>query len=179
MKLTIALSDPFDLSKIDENGTEISFVATAGELEKAQETLQIEGLSRLEGVATIKPWHKTGFMVAGTLSASAVQICVVTLEPVAEEVSEPFERTFIPPEEAAEEEPDEDVTAEFILEAEDPPDILEGHTIDLFSLISEHLALGLDPYPRKTDAKIDAAYQLSTEEEEAENPFSVLKQLKE
>jgi uncharacterized metal-binding protein YceD (DUF177 family) len=178
MKLTITLSDPFDLSKIDENGTEINFIATAKELEGVKETLQIERLSKLEGVATIKPWHKTGFIVAGTLRASAVQICVVTLEPVAEEVSEPFERTFIPPEEAAEEEPDEDVATEFILEVEDPPDILEGHTLDLLSLISEHLALGLDPYPRKPDARIDAAYQLSKEEEDKENPFSVLKQLK-
>lgn len=149
MKIDVTLSDPFDLSKIDVNKTEVAFVANTEELKEVRETLKIPDVSRLEGTLIVRPWHKTGFMINGYLSASVTQECVVTLEPVDEEVETDFQRTYLPPDEAAQQEPDEDVEVDFALESEDPPDILEGHTINLLAIVSEHLALGLEPYPRK------------------------------
>ena len=179
MKLHVKLSDTFDLSKIDVNKTEVSFVATEDERAKVRETLMIPEVSRLEGTLTIRPWHKTGFMIGGDLSASVAQECVVTLERVEEEVETRFERSFLPPEEAAQVEPDEDVEVDFALESEDPPDILDGHTLNLLKIVSEHLALGLEPYPRKEGAQISDTYARGEEEDAKENPFDVLKQLKE
>lgn len=102
----------------------------------------------------------------------------MTLEPVPEQVVERFERTFLPEAEAAQEEPDENVEVDFILEAEDPPEILTGHTVNLLEIVAEHLALGLDPWPRKSGAEIDTKWQAGEEAEEASNPFDILKQLK-
>jgi uncharacterized metal-binding protein YceD (DUF177 family) len=182
MKKEVILADPFDLSKIDTNRMEISFIASTDECARIREILGVDALHSLEGYATIKPWHKTGFMLEGTLEASVEQICVVSLEPVPEAICEPFQRTFLPPREAEQEEPDENVIAEFVLESEDPPDILRGHTLDLLTIISEHLALGLDAYPRKPGIEIDPAYRSDVEEhgpDDKPNPFAVLKQLKE
>lgn len=182
MTKQVVLGKPFDLGSINANGTSIRFQASPDELAQIADIIGVIGLDRLEGEAKIKPWHKTGFMLVGTLRASAVQECVVTLEPVPEDVTEPFERTFIPAAEAEQEEPDENVEVAFILEAEDPPDILTGHTINLLEIVAEHLALGLEPWPRKPGAEIDAAYRANTDSEGGDerrpNPFDVLKKLK-
>ena len=182
MAKQVALEEAFDLGSVHGNGAELSFVATPEEMSQILDIIGIVSLDRLEGDIRIKPWHKTGFMLIGELRASAAQECVVTLDRVPEEVVEPFERTFIPEAEANQEEPDEHVEVAFILEAEDPPDILTGHTINLLEIVAEHLALGLNPWPRAEGAEIDAAYRLSDEDIETQdkgpNPFDVLKDLK-
>lgn len=182
MAKQIALEEAFDLGGIHGNGAELSFVASPEEMSQILDIIGIISLDRLEGEIRVKPWHKTGFMLVGELRASATQECVVTLDRVPEEVVEPFERTFIPEAEAAQEEPDEDVVVDFILEAEDPPEILTGHTINLLEIVAEHLALGLNPWPRAEGAQIDAAYTITDKDIEADKkapgPFDVLKDLK-
>jgi uncharacterized metal-binding protein YceD (DUF177 family) len=182
MTKQVALEEAFDLGSVHGNGAEISFVASREEMSQILDIIGIVSLNRLEGDIRIKPWHKTGFMLVGELRASAAQECVVTLDPVPEEVVEPFERTFIPEAEAAREEPDEDIVVDFILEAEDPPDILTGHTINLLEIVAEHLALGLNPWPRAQGAEINAAYTITDKDidadETAPSPFDVLKDLK-
>jgi uncharacterized metal-binding protein YceD (DUF177 family) len=58
-------------------------------------------------------------------------------------------------------------------EAPDPPDLLEGDTIDLAGYLVEHLSLAIDPFPRKAGAVFD--YDPKTEDL---SPFAVLKGLK-
>lgn len=182
MTTQVELQKPFDLGSMNGNGVEIEFVASLDDMAQIVVIIDIIALNRLEGKIRIKPWHKTGYMLIGELRATAVQECVVTLEPVSEQVVEPFERTFISEAEAAQEEPDEHVEVDLILEAEDPPEILTGHSINLLEIVAEHLALGLTPWPRAEGAEIDAAYQLDDEDVEtggkAPNPFDVLKNLK-
>lgn len=174
----VVLAEPLELGGINANGADICFTAGPEELAQVLEVIGIINLSRLEGEVRIKPWHKTGFMLVGELRASVVQECVVSLEPVPEEVVEPFERTFIPEAEAMQEEPDEHVEVDFILEAEDPPELLIGHTVNLLEIIAEHLALGLNPWPRKDGAEIDPKWQPGEDGEDTPNPFDVLKHLK-
>lgn len=175
MKLTVSLSEPFDLGKIDENKTTLTFAAVAEEEAQILETLGILGLEDVAGEIDIKPWRKTGFLVQGRLTATATQACVVTLDPVDEKVVALLERTYLP---AAEIEAEEEADADFVFEAEDPPEPLDGSTLDLLAVVTEELALALEPYPRKEGAEIDARFGDPGDEDEAENPFSVLKQLK-
>jgi uncharacterized metal-binding protein YceD (DUF177 family) len=58
-------------------------------------------------------------------------------------------------------------------EADDPPDVLEGETIDVSGYVLEHLALELDPFPRKPGAVFENP--LPTAEI---SPFAALKALK-
>lgn len=182
MTMRVELQEPFDLGRMNGNGVNIEFVASSDDMAQIVDIIDIIAVNCLEGIVRIKPWHKTGYMLTGELRATAVQRCVVTLEPVSEEVVEPFERTFIGEAEAAQEEPDERVEVDLILEAEDPPEILSGHTINLLEIIAEHLALGLNPWPRAEGAEIDPAYRLNDDDVEtggkAPNPFDVLKNLK-
>ena len=57
-------------------------------------------------------------------------------------------------------------------EAPDPPDVLEGDALDLTAIVTEHLALEIDPFPRKPDATFDYAPP-----PEDTSPFAVRKNL--
>lgn len=176
MKLEARLSEAFDLSKIDANGTLVSFDAALEERAQLTETLGIEGVESLAGEIHIRPWRKTGFMLDGTMMADVIQTCVITLDPVRERVEARFEQAFLPASDDKGGVPD--VEVDFNLETEDPPDVLEGHTLDLLAVLGEHLALNLDPYPRLPGARVDPAYQDEGEAGEKENPFAALKVLK-
>ena len=65
-------------------------------------------------------------------------------------------------------------------ESEDPPEPLEGGALDLGELVSEELALALDPYPRKPGvAPVDLSFGAPEEEsDEEDSPFAALAALK-
>lgn len=110
-----------------------------------------------------------GAFLEFTLKAHVVQRCVISLEPVASDIDEQV-RLHYTPRAALHDEPE---TVEFD-EEEDLPEPLTDGRIDLGAAVSEHLALALDPYPRRPDAVLPAA----VEKDEKPNPFAVLERLK-
>ena len=58
-------------------------------------------------------------------------------------------------------------------EAEDPPDQLDGDEVDVGAYLVEHLALEVDPFPRKPGVE----FEPQTPESPA-SPFAVLQALK-
>jgi len=96
------------------------------------------------------------------------QTCVVTLEPVENEVEEAVDLTFVPgggSEAAARE---EEITAREL------PELLVNGAVDLGTIATEFLVLGIDPYPRKAGA-VFAAPETG---EAGEHPFAALGALK-
>ena len=71
---------------------------------------------------------RAGVKVNAQLRAEVVQACVVTLEPVAQSIDEPFHLTFLPPHARKVEPRTGFAEAEAIVQfdEEDPPDDLEG-----------------------------------------------------
>jgi uncharacterized metal-binding protein YceD (DUF177 family) len=59
------------------------------------------------------------------------------------------------------------------LEDDDPPDEIEGGVVDLGAYVVEHLALALDPFPRKPGVEFEAPAQ-----ESEPSPFAALARLK-
>ena len=57
--------------------------------------------------------------------------------------------------------------------APDPPEVLEGDSIDLAAYLYEYLALAIDPFPRKPGAVFE--YKSPVQES---SPFDVLSRLK-
>ncbi len=116
-----------------------------------------------------------GIRVEGRLKARTVQPCVVTFEPVVQEIDEPIDRVFLPD---ARETPSVAPGAEIFvdLEADDPPDPLDGPELDLSPLVIETLALALDPYPRAPGASLQATGV--TLDDGKVSPFAVLNVLK-
>lgn len=135
----------------------------------------LHALPAFKAEMLMKPRHDGSVQVTGQLEADVEPICVVSLEPFADHVSEAIEATFSP----------DDVIAKLVenLTAEDDegsegtpelPDPIVNGAIDPAALAVEFLILGLDPYPRKPgidfpDLKVG---------EEAISPFAALRALK-
>ncbi|MCW0236489.1 MAG: DUF177 domain-containing protein [Ferrovibrio sp.] len=119
------------------------------------------------------------FQLAGQLEAEVEQACVVSLEPVHELVSETFLRRF-GPETVTRPKADlaEDEAEWLDPEAEDPADPIIGGQIDVGEVVTEELALGLDPYPRKPEAALPKGYRPDVDDGAKISPFAALAKLK-
>lgn len=126
--------------------------ADAAEREALAARFGLASLGALSAELTIEP-VAGGAAVAGRVLAEVEQPCVVTGEPVAARIDEPFAVRFIDSEHFARvAEADEEVEI-----AADDLDVLpiEHGIIDLGELVAQTLALALPPYPRAAGA--DAA----------------------
>jgi hypothetical protein len=146
-------------------------VADAGVRAAVAKVAGLRDLPRLEAKFAVARRDAGRLRVTGVVSATVGQNCVVTLEPLANEVEEPVDLLFVPgevpaPEAAGIETRPRDVKW-------DDPEPLTGDAIDLGALATEFLILGLDPYPRKPDA----VFEPPAESEPEPSPFAVLAKL--
>lgn len=153
------------------DGERIELSADEAERAAVADRLGLESLHRLEAHAQLT---RNGEKVraTGRLSAALDQSCVVTGEPVAAHIDEPFDLLFMREPEV--QRPDEEIEL-----GESDCDIVfhDGAAIDLGSAIADTLALSLDPYPRSASA--EAALKEAGVRSEAEaGPFAALAKLK-
>ena len=153
------------------DGERLDLVANDAELKSVAKRLGLASLERLEAHVTLL---RTGEVVRadGRLLASLEQSCVVTGEPIAAHVDEPFSLLFTP--EPPTGRPDEEIE---LGEAECDVVFYDGAMIDLGGAIADTLALSVDPYPRSAgaDAVLKEAGVLT---EEQASPFAVLAKLR-
>lgn len=130
--------------------------ATEAEREALARRFGLLALESLAYEAEIEPW-RGGWRARGLVKAEAVQACVVSLEPVAETIEEPFERGWLPAKALAKLEPKPASESEIPIDPEldDPPELL-GEEIDLGEVAAEVFGLALDPYPRAPGAPGEA-----------------------
>ena len=134
-------------------------------------TLGLKSLDRLSADLNLSGWFD-GLSIEGRWSAQVTQTCGVTLEPLVSELSGEFLVRAVPPSSphaARAEEPE----VEIDLQADDPPDVLDSDVVDLGAYVVEHLALEIDPFPRKPGAVFEPP---ATNDEIS--PFAVLRKLK-
>jgi uncharacterized metal-binding protein YceD (DUF177 family) len=153
------------------DGERLDLIADEPERAAIAKRLDLAALDRLEAHVCLE---RTGDVVRarGRLLASLGQCCVVTGEPVAAHVDEPFALMFVP------EPPAPGGDEEVELGGGDLDVIFhDGAAIDLGSALADTLALSLDPYPRSAgaDAALKEAGVLS---EEQASPFAVLAKLR-
>ncbi|HVM22377.1 MAG TPA: DUF177 domain-containing protein [Sphingomicrobium sp.] len=153
------------------DGQRLDLVADDGERKAIAERLDLAALDRLDAHAVLT---RTGpcIRASGRITASLQQSCVVTGEPVAACVDEPFAILFMPAPEATG--PDEEIE----LGAEDCDVVFhDGAAIDLGTAVADTLALAVDPYPRSAGAEA-ALKEAGVLTEEQASPFAALAQLK-
>ena len=151
------------------DGERIDLLADDAERAAIAERLDLSSLERLEAHASLKV-DGDRLRATGRVAASLAQRCVVTGEPVAAHVDEPFDIDFVPEPQVGDEEIElrsEDCDVEFH----------DGATIDLGSAIADTLALALDPYPRSASAEA-ALREAGVLSEEEAGPFAALAQLR-
>jgi uncharacterized metal-binding protein YceD (DUF177 family) len=115
------------------------------------------------------------FHVAGRVRARIGQTCVVTLDPIENDLDEEVDLTFAPPEQIPELADLVDEAIEDGAEIPDPPEPIENGVIDLGRLATDALFLAIDPYPRRSDAVFEPPVEAADPEA---HPFAALKALK-
>jgi uncharacterized metal-binding protein YceD (DUF177 family) len=163
-----------ELNRI-RDGERIELTADEGERQRIAGRIGVDSLERFEAHATLER-NRDIVRARGRLKATLTQSCVVTDDPVASHVDEPFELMFVPePDPAA---ADEEVE----LGAQDCDVVFhDGSAIALGEAIADTLALSIDPYPRSAgaDAALKEAGVLSESEAQAQSgPFAALAKLK-
>jgi uncharacterized metal-binding protein YceD (DUF177 family) len=133
--------------------------------------LGLQSLPRLTAQVTLGPWLD-GVEIQGRFEAVVEQVCGVSLEAFEQPLSGELDVRAVP---AGSPNAPAESLGEVVLEpdAPDPPDVLESESIDLREYLVEHLALEVDPFPRKPDAVFEY-----TPDSKEESPFAVLKALK-
>lgn len=168
------MSDPFAQAlRIDSirDGERLDVAADGAARAAIAERLGLTRLDRLEAHVVLERNGAT-ILAKGRVLASLDQSCVITGDPVAAHVDEPFEVKFIPEPAAAG--PDEEIE----LAAEDCDTMFhDGATIDLGGAVADTLALALDPYPRSTAAAA-ALKEAGVLSESQTSPFAALAKLK-
>jgi hypothetical protein len=166
-------SVPVTLADVPETGRQFDIVADERTRTALARALGVRALPRLAASFVVNRQGRSGLHVAGQVSATVDQTCVVSLDPVDSDVIEQIDLVFEPPGEA----PERSGTAEDLAkEAEEGPETLEGGILDLGAVATEFLILGIDPYPRKPGATFAAPQASATEG--ADHPFAALAALK-
>jgi uncharacterized protein DUF177 involved in 23S rRNA accumulation len=133
--------------------------------------LNLDQLDALEARVGLTSWLD-GAEIDGRWTASIEQTCGVTLERFSTELEGAFLVRVVPAGSPnAPHEEGQEIAVD--PEGDDPPDVLEGEDVDIAGYVVEHLALEIDPFPRKPGVEWQAPPP-----EEPESPFAVLKGLK-
>jgi hypothetical protein len=162
-------SVPLALSDVPESGRHFDLVANEQARSAVAKHAGLAALPRLEASFDVTLHGRGGLHVVGQVSATVGQTCVITLEPLENEINESIDLVFAPAAALPLIE-----GAEIEVPAEDVPEVLVGGVIDLGAIATEFLILGLDPYPRKPDA----IFQASAVGDDAAHPFAALAVLK-
>lgn len=111
------------------------------------------------------------YRLVGHVHAEGAQACVVSLEPIAAAVDEPFDTEFWP------DLPDTDGGEDKTILDERDVERLEGGVIPVGRIVFETISAGLDPYPRKPDAEF---HWQDDNQNQTQNvsPFAALSKLK-
>jgi hypothetical protein len=169
--MTQPWSEPLGLHELVHGPVRKRLVADEAARRRIARELNLDSLDVLEADLEITPWLD-GVEVRGRWHASLMQTCGVTLEPMPSAPEGTFSVRALPAGSPnAPEEPGGETTVD--LEADDPPDQFEGGKVDLAAFVVEHLALEIDPFPRKPDAVFTPP-----DEPEELSPFAVLRQFK-
>ncbi|WP_161140828.1 YceD family protein [Propylenella binzhouense] len=167
-----AFSYAVPVGDISDQGRSYRIEADAVQRTALAQDLGIPAVESLAADLTLRPVRGSAFNVRGTLRARVVQTCVVSLEPVTQEVVEPVDVLLV--QEESENRHQKEVFVD-ALEA-DGPEVYRNGRIDLGVIVAEHLALGLDPYPRAPQT--DFGGHVEDEPGPEESPFAALGALK-
>ena len=138
-----------NVSRLPMKGMPVTIDADEAQRESLATVHDLVAVERFRAQILVSPWKGDGAKVAGQVRARIVQSCIVTLEPVENEIDESFTALFLP--EGSKLALPIGEHGEIVLDpqGEDAPEQFKGDRIDVGQLAEEYFALGIDPYPRK------------------------------
>src|SRR5689334_6617837 len=166
---TPAWSLPVTVAAVPETGQRLDLVADGAARDAIARMAGLAALPRLKAGFDLTRHGADGLRAVGRVSATVVQNCVVTLEPIESEIEEAVDLVFLPdvaaPAEAV------DLHA---FDTDEPPEAIRNGVIDLGAVATAFLLLGLDTYPRKSGV----VFQAPPAGDPVSHPFEALAALK-
>jgi hypothetical protein len=145
---------PVAVEEIPHTGQRFELVAEGPARAAVAKVAGLRDLPRFEAHFDVTRRGAGGLHVAGKISATVGQTCVVTLEPLANEIEETVDLLFEPSSPVPEA---ENEAAPRVRDVQvNDPEPLVGGVVDLGALATEFLILGLNLYPRKQGAIFEA-----------------------
>jgi len=166
---------PVAVAHIPETGLHLDIEASPAERLEMAEVGDLREVLSATASLDVTPMSGGRFHVGGRVRARIGQTCVVTLDPIQNDLDEAIDQIFAPPEQIPELSALVDDATEADVEIPDPPEPIENGTIDLGRLATDALYLGVDPYPRRPDAVFEPPVEAADPEA---HPFAALKALR-
>ena len=140
----------FRLHQLSRGPVTITLVPDADQCTTIAKALALESLSAFTTKLVASAWMD-GVLLQGRLTATVEQICGVTLDAFEEVIEADIDLRVVPatsPHALLSDAGD----LEHDAGSPDAPDVMTGDSLDLAAYAVEHLALALDPFPRKPGA---------------------------
>ena len=166
---------PVTVAQIPEIGLSRELVADQTTREAMARIANLREIFSARATFDVKPESRGRVHVTGKLNARIGQTCVVTLDPIENEIEEVIDLMFAPSDQIVERADREDQEGESGIEAEDQLEPIENGVIDLGRLATDVLYLAIDPYPRKPGAVFEPHV---TADDPRDHPFAALRTLK-
>jgi hypothetical protein len=167
-------SVPVTVAQIPESGLHRDIEADAAARAAMAEVAGLREILSARASLDVTSIGGGRFHVAGYVRSRIGQTCVVTLDPIENDIDEPIDLIFAPPEQIPDLADLVEETAESNVEIPDPPEPIVNGVIDLGRIATDALFLGVDPYPRKPDAVFEPPVVAADPDD---HPFAVLKAL--
>jgi uncharacterized metal-binding protein YceD (DUF177 family) len=165
---------PIAVAQLPDTGLHRDIEADQAVREALAELAGLREIVSASASLDVTPARGGRFHVTGWVKARIGQTCVVTLDPIENDIDEEIDVVFAPPEQIPELADLVDEAAESETEIPDPPEPIENGAIDLGRLATDVLFLAIDPYPRKPDAVFEPLVAVADPED---HPFAALKAL--
>jgi hypothetical protein len=148
-----AWSHAVRLGALGHGVASVQLVADEAARKRIAKLLDLDELNALTASLTITPWFD-GAEIEADWSADLVQTCGVTLEPLPDAPTGHFVVRVVP--QGSLHAPSAATEVDLDPDAPDPPDVLEDDdSVDLAAYVVEHLALEIDPFPRKPGVEFE------------------------
>jgi uncharacterized metal-binding protein YceD (DUF177 family) len=168
-------SVPVTVMQIPDTGLHRDIEAAEAAREAMAEVAGLREILSARASLDVTPERGGRVHVTGHVRARIGQTCVVTLDPIENEIDEPIDLIFAPPEQIPDLSDLVDEAAESETEIPDPPEPIINGVIDLGRLATDALFLAVDPYPRRPDAVFDPPVETA---DPIDHPFAALKALR-
>jgi uncharacterized metal-binding protein YceD (DUF177 family) len=158
---------PLPIAEIGTKESERRVESNESERTALAKRFGLQAIRSLSGELRLRWVSDELIRLEGNLRAEIIQLCVVSLEPITAKIEQSFTRLL-----AFGAAPESEGEIEIDLSADEPPDPVQGETIDIGEILAEELALAIDPYPRKPGATTPGS---KLESAGKEGPFAALK----
>jgi len=141
-----------DIDRMGPNGAALEIAASDSERTALAKRFGFLGLPVFSARVTVDRRVGARVVVEGRLRGKIVQACILTLDPVTQDLDETFRIVF--KQDLAEERDPESGEA-LVSPLADAPEPLPGHLLDVGEIVAEQLSLAADPYPRRPGVKLE------------------------